>query len=204
VARYNPLKIEQSVPELYPRLVQYVNGSFYDGSGNLLRIGVINNPNKNKLVISDGTNHGLTSISNLTFENGTLSVSGNLQLVNGTQKDRYILISDSNGLATWTSSNIRTTEIDSASYSIDNRFEYYGVTYTGGICEVYLPLGVNSEDNGRTYTIADEVGGISNFNRGIKVISSDTQTINGYSDILMKVNRMSLTFMFRNGLWKTI
>lgn len=39
MARYNPLKIEQSVPELYPRLVQYVNGKFYDGNGNLIITG---------------------------------------------------------------------------------------------------------------------------------------------------------------------
>lgn len=39
MARYNPLKIEQSVPELYPRLVQYVNGKFYDGNGNLINTG---------------------------------------------------------------------------------------------------------------------------------------------------------------------
>ena len=55
MAKYNPLKIEQSVPELYPRLVQYVNGKFYDGNGNLINItGVaINNPSLYNLIISE-------------------------------------------------------------------------------------------------------------------------------------------------------
>jgi hypothetical protein len=97
-----------------------------------------------------------------------------------------------------------TTGINSASFSTDFEYEYYGVIYTGGICEVYLPLGTASLDNGKIITIADEVGGISNFNRGIRVYPGGTQSINGYSDILMKINNMSLTFLFRNGLWKTI
>jgi hypothetical protein len=34
----NKLKIQQVVPELYPRLVQYINGVFYDGNGNIIKI----------------------------------------------------------------------------------------------------------------------------------------------------------------------
>jgi hypothetical protein len=257
VARYNPLKIEQSVPELYPRLVQYVNGKFYDGNGNLINItggAIVNNPLLNKLIISDGTTSGLTTVPDLTFENGVLVINGGLQLTDGSQQDGFYLVSDSNGLATWTSSRsfyfqdtvptpnplnvgsrwihsetgyeyvwisdgtnsnwfqptqindipYTTTGINSASFSTDFEYEYYGVIYTGGICEVYLPLGTASLDNGKIITIADEVGNISYGNRGIKVIPSGTQSINGYSDILMKINNMSLTFLFRNGLWKTI
>jgi hypothetical protein len=285
VAKYNPLKIEQSVPELYPRLVQYVNGKFYDGNGNLINItggAIVNNPLLNKLIISDGTTSGLTTVPDLTFENGVLVINGGLQLTDGSQQDGFYLVSDSNGVASWTSSifgigptgstgptgptgstgptgpsgatgfgefyfqsivptasNIgarwihsetgyeyvwisdgtnsnwfqpsqindipyTATEINSASFSTDFEYEYYGVIYTGGICEVYLPLGTASLDNGKIITIADEVGGISNFNRGIRVYPSGTQSINGYSDILMKINNMSLTFLFRNGLWKTI
>ena len=83
-------------------------------------------------------------------------------------------------------------------------YEYYGVTYDSGICTVYLPAAISPNDDGKFITIADEVGGISSFSRGINVIGSGTQSINGYSDILMKVNNMSLTFMFRNNNWKTI
>lgn len=254
MARTNPLKIEQSVPELYPRLVQYVNGKFYDGSGNPIGIGVITNPNRNKLIISDGTTHGLNSVENLTFENGVLTINGGLQLTDGSQQDGFYLVSDSNGLATWTSSRsfyfqdtlptpnplnvgsrwihsetgyeyvwisdgtnsnwiqptqindipYTATEINSASFSTDFEYEYYGVIYTGGICEVYLPLGTASIDNGKIITIADEVGNISYGNRGIKVIPYGTQSINGYTDVLMKIDFMSLTFLFRNGKWKTI
>ena len=257
MARYNPLKIEQSVPELYPRLVQYVNGKFYDGNGNLINItggAIVNNPLLNKLIISDGTTSGLTTVPDLTFENGVLVINGSLQLTNGSQQTGFYLVSDSNGLSTWTSSRsfyfqdtppfpnplnvgsrwihsetgyeyvwisdgtnsnwfqptqindipYTATEINSASFSTDFEYEYYGVIYTGGICEVYLPLGTASLDNGKIITIADEVGGISYYNRGIRVYASGTQSINGYSDVLMKINNMSLTFLFRNGLWKTI
>jgi hypothetical protein len=34
----NKLKIQQVVPELYPRLVQYINGVFYDGNGNVITV----------------------------------------------------------------------------------------------------------------------------------------------------------------------
>jgi hypothetical protein len=219
------------------------------------------------LIISDGTTSGLTTVPDLTFENGVLVINGGLQLTDGSQQDGFYLVSDSNGVASWTSSifgigptgpsgatgfgefyfqsivptasNIgarwihsetgyeyvwisdgtnsnwfqptqindipyTATEINSASFSTDFEYEYYGVIYTGGICEVYLPLGTASLDNGKIITIADEVGNISYGNRGIKVIPSGTQSINGYSDILMKINNMSLTFLFRNGLWKTI
>lgn len=257
MARTNPLKIEQNVPELYPRLVQYVNGQFYDGNGNPINItggAIVNNPLLNKLIISDGTISGLSTIPEVSFENGTLVVNSNFQLVNGTQQNGYFLVSDANGVASWTSSILfyfqstpptpnpeklgsrwfhsetgyeyvwisdgtssnwiqptqvndvpyTTTEINSASFSTDFEYEYYGVIYTGGICQVYLPLGTASIDNGKYITIADEVGNISYGNRGINVIASGTQSINGHSDILMKIDFMSLTFLFRNGKWKTI
>ncbi len=251
MARLNPLKIYQSVPELYPRLVQYVNGQFYDGNGNLLRIGLISNPNRNKLVISDGTNTGLVTLPNVSFENETLILNSNFQLINGTEQDGYHLVTDTNGLATWTSSrsfyyqtgtpspnplnvgsrwidsdnryeyiwvsdgtssswiqpttnNYATNEINTSSYSVSFEYTYYGVIHNSSICEIYLPLGGSSSDNGKFITIADEVGGISSFNKGIKVYTSGSQSINGYSDVLMKVNFMSLTFLFRNGNWKTI
>jgi hypothetical protein len=77
------------------------------------------------------------------------------------------------------------------------------VGYTGGICTVTLPLGV-SGDEGKFIIIADEVGGISNWDRGIIVQGSGGQLINGNINILMKLERMSLTFLFRNNSWKII
>ena len=32
-------KIFQVLPEMYPRIVQYANGLYYDGNGNILNIG---------------------------------------------------------------------------------------------------------------------------------------------------------------------
>lgn len=242
------------LPQLYPRLVQYQNSIFYDGSGNVINLVTIISPNANKLLISDGTKNGILAVSNLSFVNNKLIITGNLQLNNGTQQSGYVLVSDSNGNASWTSSvsvefyfqsssptpnNIgarwihsetgyeyvwiydgtnynwfqptqindipyTVTEINSATFSTDFEYEYYGVIYTGGICEVYLPSGTPTIDNGKIITIADEVGGISTYNRGIKVFGNGTQSINGYTDITMKVNKMSLTFIFRNGNWKTI
>lgn len=202
MARTN-LKIEQSVPELYPRLVQYVNGNFYDGNGNLLKIGLVTNANQNRLIISDGTTGGLTTLPEVYFENNTLIINANLQLVNGSQQNGYYLISDSNGLSTWKSFEYRTTQVASSTYSLTFDYDYYGVVYNSGICQLYLPEG-SSSNNGKIIIVSDEVGSISIYNRGIQVFGYGTQSINGYSDILMKINNMSLTFIFRNGNWKTI
>jgi hypothetical protein len=72
-----------------------------------------------------------------------------------------------------------------------------------GICTVTLPLGTTA-DEGKFISIADEVGGISYNNRGILVQGSSGQLINGNSSVLMKIERMSLSFLYRNSSWKTI
>ena len=98
----------------------------------------------------------------------------------------------------------RTTSIATATHSASFAYEYYGVTYSGGICTVTLPLGASPSDNGKIITIADEVGGISWANRGISVLGNGGQLINGETSVLMKIERMSLDFLFRNNSWKTI
>ena len=98
----------------------------------------------------------------------------------------------------------RTNEISTATYSVNFNFDYYGVIYTNGICTINLPIGISPDDDGKMITISDEVGGISKYNRGINVLGTASQLINGYDDIIMKIDRMSLTFTFRNSSWKTI
>lgn len=98
----------------------------------------------------------------------------------------------------------QTNVISTSSYSANFSYSYYGVTYVGGLCTVTLPLGTSPSDDGRSIIIADEVGGISYGNRGILVQTTGGQLINGQSSVLMKIERMSLTFIFRNNLWKTI
>lgn len=102
-----------------------------------------------------------------------------------------------------TSMRNTTGQISSATHSADFIYEYYGVTYMGGVCEVTLPLGT-SEDEGRFIAIADEVGGISKWNRGIRVSGQSGQLINGNASVMMRMDWMSLTFMYRNSSWKTI
>ena len=94
--------------------------------------------------------------------------------------------------------------INTATYLPTFAYEYYGVTYSAGICTVTLPLGASPNDEGRFITIADEVGGISFGNRGILVQGQGGQLINGETSVLMKIERMSLTFLYRAGSWKTI
>jgi hypothetical protein len=67
-----------------------------------------------------------------------------------------------------------------------------------------LPVGNSPADDGKNITITDEVGGISSYNRGIIVGATGGQTINGYTSVNMKLERMSLTFLFRNNSWKII
>ncbi len=93
--------------------------------------------------------------------------------------------------------------INTASYLPTFAYEYYGVTYSAGFCTVILPVGT-LDDEGRFITIADEVGGISFGNRGILVQGQGGQLINGETSVLMKIERMSLTFLYRAGSWKTI
>jgi hypothetical protein len=94
--------------------------------------------------------------------------------------------------------------INTATYSPTFAYEYYGVTYNTGICTITLPLGVVPTDEGKFINIADEVGGISYGNRGILVQGQGGQLVNGETSVLMKIDRMSLNFLFRNNSWKTI
>jgi hypothetical protein len=98
----------------------------------------------------------------------------------------------------------QATFINTATYSPTFAYEYYGVTYMGGICTVTLPSGTSPDDDGRFITIADEVGGVSYANRGILVQGTGGQLINGHTSVLMKIERISLTFLYRNSSWKTI
>lgn len=98
----------------------------------------------------------------------------------------------------------QTTEITTATYSASFDYQHYGVTYTAGTCSIALPLCTSPADDGRYLSIADETGSISYGNRGIYVHGANSQKINGYNDILMKIDRMSLTFLYRNNSWKTI
>ena len=97
-----------------------------------------------------------------------------------------------------------TTYIGTSTYSATFTYNYYGVIYSSGICTVDLPQGNSPADDGKTITITDEVGGISSYSRGIIVGATGGQTINGDASIIMKLNRMSLTFIFRNNSWKII
>ena len=99
---------------------------------------------------------------------------------------------------------LSTAEINIGSTSVSFNFQYYGVIYTSGICTITLPLGASPADDGKFINIADEVGNISWGNRGILVQGSGGQLINGETSVLMKLDRMSLDFLFRNNSWKTI
>lgn len=98
----------------------------------------------------------------------------------------------------------RTLGVTGSSLPLTFNYEYYGVGYTGGVCTLTLPLGSSPVDDGKFLTVSDESGGISNWGRGITVGGSGGQTINGESSVSMKINRMSLTFLFRNNSWKMI
>jgi hypothetical protein len=98
----------------------------------------------------------------------------------------------------------QASSINTSSYSPTFSYEYYGVIYMGGICTVTLPLATVPDDEGRFINIADEVGGISGGGRGILVQGQSGQLINGQTSVLMKIDYMSLNFMFRNNSWKTI
>jgi len=127
-----------------------------------------------------------------------------------TQGTEFVYINDGNS-SQWVTPVIAppgptlfsTQEINQSSYNTNFDYVYYGVTYTGGICTVNLPL-ASSANNGKFIIISDETGNISYGNRGILVQGQGGQLINGESSVLMKLDRISLTFLYRNNAWKTI
>ena len=127
-----------------------------------------------------------------------------------TQGTEFVYINDGNS-SQWVTPVIAppgptlfsTQEINQSSYNANFDYVYYGVTYTGGICTVNLPLAI-STNNGKFIIISDETGNISYGNRGILVQGQGGQLINGESSVLMKLDHISLTFLYRNNAWKTI
>ena len=103
-----------------------------------------------------------------------------------------------------TSMKNSTGEINGPSHAATFLYDYLGVIYMGGECTVTLPQGLSPDHDGRFITVADEVGGINKYGRGIRVQGTASQLINGEQSVLMKMDRMSLTFMYRNSSWKTI
>lgn len=97
-----------------------------------------------------------------------------------------------------------TTYIGSSIFYTSFAYNYYGVIYTNGVASIFLPPAQSPDDDGKNVTIADEVGGIGSYGRGIEISCIDGKLINGNPTILMKSNWMSLTFLFRNDSWKTI
>ena len=94
--------------------------------------------------------------------------------------------------------------INSPTYTTTFAYNYYGVIYSSGICTITLPVGTVPKDEGRVIVISDEIGGVSSYGRGIVVQGSGGQLINGNSSVTMKLERMSLSFLFRNNSWKIV
>jgi len=118
---------------------------------------------------------------------------------------QYIWVFDgTNNVWLQTNYLYKTIDVNTSLYDASFLYEYYGVTYTSGQCTINLPIGDITKDEGRKIIIADETGNISRGNRGILVQGQSGQLINGESSVLMKLDNMSLTFVFRNNSWKTI
>ena len=121
----------------------------------------------------------------------------------------YVWVFDGAGYA-WmqptqlTSMRNSTAEVTTPQHSATFTWDYLGVVYMGGTCTIILPLGTSPDNDGKFITVADEVGGINKYGRGIIVQGTASQLINGEQSVLMKMDRMSLTFMYRNSSWKTI
>jgi hypothetical protein len=97
-----------------------------------------------------------------------------------------------------------TTEVNTSNMMATFVYEYYGVSYTDGICTVTLPFGYSPDNDGKIIIIADEVGGISLEDRGILVQGTGGQLINGNPSLLLKSDYISMSFLYRNGKWKTL
>ena len=166
--------------------IHYKAPDLYEHDYNSSSYLMIRNSDSQQGYISEGI---FATTGSNTFT-GNQIISGNLEVTGTTiSKNGFIY---------------QTKEITTEVYSASFNYQYYGVTYTGGICTITLPDTVSPQDDGKFLSIADETGSISYGNRGIRVQGSNGQLINGHDNILMKIDQMSLTFLFRNNSWKTI
>jgi hypothetical protein len=221
------LKIFQIVPNTIPRLVQVSNNELYDGNGNPIssRVGPQGDAGLSfswmgtyvtsitysyyNIIEYDGTSFiylgspafGITPST--TTQSWAILASRGFQGRTGPQGIQGV--QGPQGIQGPTSSFIlRTESITTQTYSITFDKDYFGVNYTIGTCGVTLPSAISPTDDGKFFVVSDETGTISHGNRGIHLIPQSGQLINGYSDVIMKINWMSLNLMFRNNSWKTI
>ena len=156
----NNLKIYQVLPEMYPRLVQYANGIYYDGNGNPLGHSAVpglqavtnaGNTTNNNIIITDAANINTTTIGPGSIN--LLSDSG----INGLQLQTSF--DDSvNNVYLYGSGNISTT------LTPDNLTFYDGTANVTAISAGTLL--VNSDDGETAISIGVSADGVS---RGIKI-----------------------------------
>ena len=91
-------------------------------------------------------------------------------------------------------------EVNSGAFfgTFDN---YYGIVYTSGDVIFTLPVGSSPVDDGRMLTVTDETGSVSGVSIGVYLSSNIGQLINGETQLIMKMDYMSITLMFRNNSW---
>lgn len=104
-----------------------------------------------------GTNSVVEDWDKLRWNEDKLVLNGQLQITDGTQNDGWILISDNNGNASWTSSSVISNQYIyvTSSYSILNT-DYY--IDANGTFDVTLPTAVGL--SGRTFIIKNTGTGI--------------------------------------------
>jgi hypothetical protein len=208
----------QLINDTFPQLLQTDNtGGFYNGIGDSVNIGSGPTGPTGAAGVTGPT--GAAGVTGPTGENFKYSVTGPTAPANPNVGDRwydtsqgteFVYINDGDS-SQWVTpviapagpTSFTTQEINQSTVTLSFDRVYYGVVYTGGICTINLPLGSVASE-GSFVIIADEVGNISYGNRGILVQGQNSQLINGVDSVLMKIDRMSLTFLYRNNSWKTI
>jgi hypothetical protein len=93
------------------------------------------------------------------------------------------------------------TTVTTSSYQIKPSDYYIGVNYEGAVT-ITLPL--NMKD-GKVFVIKDELGEASRgTNRYITIIPSGNDTIDGQNRAILAYDYGSLTFVYKNNIWRII
>lgn len=97
--------------------------------------------------------------------------------------------------------DVPTTIVTSNSYSIKPSDYYIGVNYSGAV-SLTLPLNMKE---GKMFVVKDELGEASRgTNRYITVLPSGNDTIDGQDRVILAYDYGSLTFVYRNNIWRVI
>lgn len=171
-------------------------GNVYFGSTSGISIDVVNK----RIGINVSNPLVELHVSGNSITNGL--TASTFTLNDGSQETNKVLVSDSNGDATWGyisgitgTTTLTTTGITTSAVTLIQNINYFGVNFSG---DVNLTLFNPTGNDGSTLHIKDEGGNAGSYRIRI---TGGGGLIDGNSYVDMNINYMSLYLIARNGGW---